>query len=1177
MRALTAEQEAAVARRSGSLLLAAGAGSGKTSVLAERFARAVLEDGVSPRAILAITFTERAAGELKRRVRERLLELGAREAAQEAEGAFVSTFHGFCTRLLRSHALLAGLDPGFAILDAPQARRLSSLAFRDALARLLEQEGDPAVELAATYGADALESMVSGVFAHLRSQGHGEPRLPEPRPRAGVPQSAQVLRESAAAAIAELLATLKGPPGNTHEQALAALEGARALSGDPASLERLKQLELPGGGSLAGPACVAYRTALERYRTACVDQSAAADCGLIDVLLSAFGARYEQLKRDRGALDFDDLELRARALLEEHEEVRRAWSERMELVMVDEFQDTNARQMAILRALERDNLFTVGDELQSIYGFRHADVEVFRARRRELAARGGELLLSGNFRGRPALIEAVNDTFQRRFGESFTRLVACREPDPATEGPSLELLLIDCEDSRREGPGAGGASPLWREAEARLLARRVCALVREEGIAAGEVAVLLRSGTDLPLYERALSERGLRTIAATGRFWSSAEVGDLSAYLRVLANPLDELALLSLLASPLVGLSSDALALLALAAREAPGGLWEALATDAGGLRAGLQARDRARLERFAELFPQERAAAPWRSLPALLRRAVLAAGYERHLLSLPSGRRRLANVHKLLRLAGAFEAREGRDLRAFLDHAADLAAARDGGEPEAPVADAGAAAVRLMTIHAAKGLEFPVVCLADLGRKPPGGGAPALLVEDERVGLRLPSLDGSARVAALAYEQLLAERRRREAAEEERILYVAMTRARERLLLSGAVSFAQWPPDSPTEAPIAWLAPALVPDLRERAAELLQSGAGPAGGWIAAGAGGSVRCWLSGAAGPPEPVRAEPREPHAGGAAHASAAADAADSRSPAPLARDAAAAQSPVARVGSAPERGGDPLAGMALSYSAVGELERCGYRFYLERVLRLPQAHSSARGEEERLDARVRGTVVHRLLEAVDFAARRPPVHSEVVAAAAELGAQITAAECDELAQLLAGALDAPLAQRLADARQVRREHPFALLLRPDGRLLSGVLDLIAQQPGGALVVDYKSDRIGEQEPLAVVEQEYALQRELYALAGLRSGADRVEVVHWFLERPAEPARAVFGAGEVGALEERICARISRAAARGFAVSEQPHAGLCDRCPGRGGLCSWEWRETSREQAATLGVSP
>jgi ATP-dependent exoDNAse (exonuclease V) beta subunit len=325
--ALTDEQEQAVARRAEPLLLAAGAGSGKTSVLVERFVRAVREDGVAPAGILAITFTERAAGELRERVRERLLTLGEREAARDAGGAFVSTFHGFCARLLRGHALLAGLDPEFRILDEGVAALLREHAFRAALQSFLDAGRSEAVDLLAAYGADRVRSIVEGAYAELRSRGERHPSLPvrELRRRAG---SFRGERQSTTAAVRPDL------PTDPAEEA-----GARA-------------------------------------------------CALLRELLEGFGRAYDALKRERAAVDFDDLELCAGELLAQRGTVRSAWSQRFELLMVDEFQDTNRRQLAILTALDRGNLFTVGDELQSIYAFRHADVNLFRARRASLAERG---------------------------------------------------------------------------------------------------------------------------------------------------------------------------------------------------------------------------------------------------------------------------------------------------------------------------------------------------------------------------------------------------------------------------------------------------------------------------------------------------------------------------------------------------------------------------------------------------------------------------------------------------------------------------------------------------------------------------------------------------------------------------------------------------------------------
>jgi ATP-dependent exoDNAse (exonuclease V) beta subunit len=1102
--ALTEEQELAVARRGEPQLLAAGAGSGKTSVLVERFVRAVREDGLGPANVLAITFTERAAGELRERVRARLLELGQREAARDTEMAFVGTFHGFCARLLRGHALLAGLDPDYTVLDEGVARGLRERAFAVAAADLQQALGAPAVDLLAAYGFDETRAMILGVHAELRSRGERVPRLPAvPEPDAG--------------------------------------------AGD--------------------------------------DVAAAAAWRLLDALLGRYDERYAALKRARGAVDFDDLELEAAELLYAHPAVRAAWAERFGLVMVDEFQDTNRRQLAILSALERENLFTVGDELQAIYGFRHADVELFRARREELSARGASLSLTGNFRSRRAILDIVNAIFSVRLGAGYVPLIARRRDDePAPDrvppgAPRVELLLTgrsgwdaDGELSALLGAGLPPAPP-WRLAEARLLAQRVHELVLAGEAEPGEIAVLLRASGDIDVFERALQLRGLRTLAAAGGFWGRLQIRDLLSYLRTLANPLDETALYQALASPIAGVSSDGLALLATAARAPGRGAWATLgllATPARAAGAGaaeaddrqadaalllerLPAPDRAALTGFHAAVAAERRRVPERSLSQLLE-GVLADGYAAHVLRMDWAERRMANVHKLLRLARRFEANEGRDLRSFLAYAEGLETAGLP-EPDAPVDSADPDAVRLLTIHAAKGLEFPVVCVADLGRAA-NNRVPRLLVDGPRAGLQLADLDGGRARPCLEYEALSDERRRAQAEEEDRILYVAMTRARERLLLSGALELGGWPEQREATA-IGWLAPTIAAALPAPLEEA------PASSELTLPGGGRVVCRVSTPAAVGEVLRLD-------GAGSPGAAAER----------HGGTEALGPTSR-----ERGADGVAADAagvsaprhaitsLSYTSLSELERCGYRYYLERVLGMPEERvaPSDAGEGGGFDARTRGTLVHRLMEDADLASTEPPTIEDVARHARELGARVGRAERAELVALLQGAFSSPAAARVRAALRLRREHPFAFSVGAGEPLVTGVIDLLAQEADGTtLVLDYKSDRLAPDADLeAIVERDYGAQRLLYALAVLRDGAPAVEVAHWFLERPVEWACARYRAGERPELERRLAMRVRQARELGFQVSPSPHRGLCQSCPGRAALCSWGEQETMREQ--------
>src|SRR5262249_20587409 len=221
---------------------------------------------------------------------------------------------------------------------------------------------------------------------------------------------------------------------------------------------------------------------------------------------------------------------------------------------------------------------------------------------------------------------------------------------------------------------------------------------------------------------------------------------------------------------------------------------------------------DADRLRAFGTWFAAERERAPRLGLDEVMQRAMRRTRYDLHVLALPRGARRLANIHKLLRLAAAYEARSGRDVRGFIDLAtAELDA--DAREIDAPVDLGGLDAVRLMTIHGAKGLEFPVVVVADLGRRA-NLVAPDLHVAGDRVGLRLVGLSGS-RDNAFDFDAIEAERRRADEEEERRIIHVAMTRAEERLILSGAARMGEdWPQATAGAPPLSWIAPALVPNV---------------------------------------------------------------------------------------------------------------------------------------------------------------------------------------------------------------------------------------------------------------------------------------------------------------------------------------------------------------------------
>ena len=1207
-RAFTDEQTAAVERRDGPLLLSASAGSGKTSVLVERFVRSVIEDELRPAQVLAITFTDKAAGELRSRVRSRLLELGERERARDTEAAWIMTFHGFCARVLRAHAVAAGLDPAFAVLDEPGARALRREAFDAALAGFLADRPDgtsrtDALDVAAAYTPDRLAEMVGDAHDTLRSRGQTRPVLP---PTGAVDLSAaRAELEDAAPAAAAALRSARGLV--TIERARVAIAACLAAldtlpAAEPAAAAALKAAAF-GAGSVAelqeAPAA-RYLDALAAYSAACRDARARPVLALLDELLGRFADAYAAAKRERSTVDFDDLELLTRDLLAGAPAAAASYAERFARIMVDEFQDTNPLQLEILGFLDRDNVFTVGDELQSIYGFRHADVGVFRARRADLAALGATATLATSFRARPEILETIDAAFGEAHGDSWVALRPGRE-DPADDEPRVELLLTDASAwagvSAPELSDGLPAAPPARHAEARLVAQRIVELVRDGEADAGDIVVLLRAATDIGLYERAIEQEGLATLATGGRgWWGRRQVQDLCCYLGALANPRDEAALLGLLASPLVGASSDALALLALAARERRGALWDALDDPA----TRVPAADHERLRAFHAWFGPERERAPGLGLDELLGRVVERTGYDLHVLALPGGARRMANINKLRRLAAAFEARRGRDVRGFIDLAtAELEA--DAREPDAPVDLGDLEAVRLMTIHAAKGLEFPVVIVADLGRR----GAtrqPDLLVEGDRVGLRLVSVENT-REKALAWQAIADTRRAAEEAEDRRVMHVAVTRAEERLILSGAVEMEKgWPSPGPAAAPLSWMGPALLPDLgtlspttpetvREWAADghpgrlrialnaprtlgrVLRLGPGAPGEQLTLALGDAAEVPLE-----PSPDLALAAAPFPtldtpAGAPFAARRPRGAAASTAAP---PAAPTVGPLPHAPAAPR----PPAPATLSYSSLTRYAACPYRFHLERHLGLPEVEPpphlrEAVAPEEGLDPRVRGSLVHELLEGLEHGAP-PPGEEAVLAIAATYEVDLTPEDVADLLGMVAAFASSDLSARLGAAPAVHREHWFAFPLMADGPLVNGVVDVLAEEADGtALVVDYKSDRVGDADLEALVEASYGVQRRIYGLACLRAGAPAVEVVHVFLERAAEPVVHPYGRDDAAALERDLRERAAGLLAGEFPVAAVPHRALCAACPGRAGLCSHPPDLTDRPVEEAVGA--
>src|SRR2546422_7279989 len=696
---LNPEQQQAVDAR-GLVFVSAGAGTGKTKVLVERFARAVCDEGLDVESILVITYTEKAAGELRSRIRARLVERGRSDLARELDGAWISTIHGFCHRLLRSHPFAAGVDPRFRVLDESEGRVLRGEAFAAALTAFCANDDPARLRLLAVCGADGLRRMLTGVYETLRSA--GRELVLELGEHASLVERVNEFREAS-----RCLAEDEGSGDAQRETARLALGHVEP----DAHADRLFDL---GDLKVRGERAATYEEARKLLEQTALDDLAAADRDLLQELLTGFAAAYQEGKDRESALDFEDLQLRARDLLRDDVAIREREQLRFRSIMVDEFQDTNRLQCELIELIagargdcER---FFVGDEFQSICGFRHADVQVFRERRE--AADAGVLPLPMNYRSRPEVLAVVNHLFGGDFGDEFQPLTASGEfPDPVFGSP-VELLVTD--------KSTYSDTPVhWRRAEAKAIARRIRELLDAGAATAGEIVLLFAAGTDAEWYEQELRGLGVPTYRATGKgYFGQQQVADLLAYLRLLHNRYDDEALVSVLASPFVGVSNDALVLLRRAAPKRP--LFVGLERD---LPEGLSERDARLFQAFLQRYERIAAQASSLTLERLCEQIVCEHDYDLAVLAQWDGRRRYANLRKLARLARSYEELRGPDVEGFVRFVAEQDAV-GASELEAAAEEEGADAIRLLTIHAAKGLEFKVVVVADAGRdtRPPGG-----------------------------------------------------------------------------------------------------------------------------------------------------------------------------------------------------------------------------------------------------------------------------------------------------------------------------------------------------------------------------------------------------------------------------------------------------------------------
>ncbi len=681
-------------------------------------------------------------------------------------------------------------------------------------------------------------------------------------------------------------------------------------------------------------------------------------------------------------------------------------------------------------------------------------------------------------------------------------------------------------------------------AEARFLAARLRELTEEHGVARGDIVVLLRAFTRVDAFEEALERAGLRPYVVGGRgYWSQQQVEDVRCLLSVIANPLDDEPLLGALASPACGVLPDTLWIL----RRASGSgkhLWRALERAVAAWEPELAEpewldqipeADLVRLKTFHGRITSLRDEAPTLGLEELVDRVVADTGYDVAVLMRHSGELRLANLRKLMRMAREFEANEGRDLRAFLDFVSFRTAEDD--EAVAATEAEDHDGVRVMTIHNAKGLEFGVVAVGGLGRDLLGGGRPPDLALGRgqegaaRIGMRLARL-GAASVDLYEKAALQEEAAELDSAEELRLFYVAATRARERLLLSGVMA-----PERPKElkpgTPVSErLLRAFGVEELEHDSTIHLPAAAPAPGLDAGFPDPAIAVRVN----RPSPERV-------------------------AELVR-VASAQAPPSTPGGGPPPIVEPRSPVTprrpLSYTALASHRRCGYRFYVETVLGLAPVNldGTAIGRSESQEF---GEAVHQLLEWSSGRKWIAPPEELARRCLAARDVDLDDGALQRAQEMVRGWIESPLRAKIAE-RGTKSNAEVRFLIELGGSLMRGTLDLLAQpRDGPPIVVDYKTDRLEGADP-AEHARRYEVQRDLYALAALSATeAERVQVSYVYLEQPQQPVSFELDRASVESARSGLEATIEEIAAGRFEVTATPDWELCRDCPARRRLCS------------------
>jgi len=1035
------------------LFVEAGAGTGKTSSLVGRIVRLVATGRTEMRRIAAITFTERAAAELRDRVREEMEKAARdgklpddeaariREATGDIDAAAIETLHGFAQRILTAYPLEAGLPPAVSVKDEV----VSSIAFeerwRDYLDSLLHNAAlEEVLVRGYVLGLDLGQLRTLALALHrnwdrVEDVDLAAPALPPVD--AGIVLAA-VDRACAVQArcvdssdyLYRHLEWMKTYRARLQE-AEDPLDALRILA-EPRRLSHTKGRK-PSWQGITPDEIKAMLTEAQDSRQALLGEQRAAVLEALLVELRGFVLSYAEERRREGQLEFHDLLVLARDLLRHHPSVRRALRAQFSHLLIDEFQDTDPIQieLAVLLAcgetesapsdwreaeVEEGRLFFVGDPKQSIYRFRRADITLYRRVQEKFSDR--TIYLTQNFRSCRSVIDWVNAVFDSLIGEGdaegqapYVGLDCSWEADD--ESPTVRLV----------GEPSDENVPVIRRREAQEIAAVIRQANAEGWSVTGQneqgarevrptryadIAILLPTRTSLPSLERALDESGIPCrIESQDLLYDTQEVRDLLTILRSIDDPTDEVALVAALRTPAFACADDDLV-----RYSQTGGRWDYRQQPPTIL--GIDHPVVSAMAALNDLHNQRW----WRPLNEVVEAVIR----ERKLFELAFAhgrpRERWQRLRFVLDQSRAFAEAGGATLRQFVEWA-ELQAKEEMRVVETVVPEADDDAVRILTVHASKGLEFPIVILAGLNSTSRGGrpGPRVLWGSDGRPEVQLGS--ENARFQTSGFEQLTAVEQRLDEYEKVRLLYVAATRARDHLVVS----------------------------LHHK------SGTQCAASTLGTFCEGIPTLWTK------AEITSSPPKPPSDGRSYEF-------DDSPEQRAHWLEERESRIALLSRAPVYAATAIS-RELTASEDPNLKKDA------PVEEIPPWRRGRAGTSM-------GRAVHAVLQSVDLATGEGLAGAAAAQAAAE-GISDRAAEIEKAVR---AALDSPSVKAAVASGRYWREVYVAAPV--DGALVEGFIDLLYETPEGFVIVDYKTDRVPSEAELGAALHRYRLQGAAYALA-------------------------------------------------------------------------------------------